>query len=180
MMVSPVQHRTIRDLLAEAIACHPGDVVEAGCNAGSTSSLLAIWLSHTSRQLHLYDSFEGLPTSSGFGGQMTAKQETLEAAICKALDVDVVPSLVQIHPGWFRRTMPDELPEEIAFAFVDCDVFDSLADSIPAIMDRLTGTIVVHDYTHPRWGSGVRRAVDSLLSSIKVVNGMAVLRKQKC
>jgi hypothetical protein len=52
----------------------PGDVVEAGCNAASTSALLSEWRQASGRELHLYDSFEGLPDKSGFGCMMCADQ----------------------------------------------------------------------------------------------------------
>ena len=173
MMVSPEQHRTIERLLNASLAFH-GDVVEAGCNAGSTSRLLADWLIGTGRELHLFDSLEGLPEDSGYAGQMATPQANVEAAICEQLATECVPDFVRIHAGWFRRTMPTQLPDSICFAFVDCDVFESAIDSLKPILPRLTGCVVVHDYTHERWGPGIARALAAVGLKHVAENGMAI------
>ena len=170
MMVSHEQHDVLRRLLDQSVASQLGDVVEAGCNAGGTSLLLAQWLNCTARKLHLYDSFEGLPESSGYGGQMQTSREQVEFVFSEY-------QRVEIHPGWFDQTMPEQLPEEICFAFIDCDVFDSCMACIPHILDRLTGCMVIHDYTHSLWGAGVRRAVETLGLQFDVENGMAIVWK---
>lgn len=179
MMVSQAQHEALRRLLTESMS-FSGDVVEAGCNTGSTSALLAEWLQASGRELHLYDSFEGLPDESGFGGLMRADQQELESSICSQLDQPDLPSFIHIHAGWFVNTMPAQLPSRISFAFVDCDVFESMMDSVPPIIERLTGVLVLHDYTHERWGSGVQRAVESMCLSVNVVEGMAIIRGTRC
>tara|TARA_R110002072_G_scaffold238769_2_gene396379 strand:- start:299138 stop:299680 length:543 start_codon:yes stop_codon:yes gene_type:complete len=176
MMVSPEQHQVIERLLCASLIL-PGDVVEAGCNAGSTSRLLAHWLISTSRNLHLFDSFEGLPPSSGFGGLMTATRSSLESAICEQCGTESVPPHVKIHEGWFRSTMPQKLPEQICFAFADCDLYESMIDAIKPILPRLTGVMVLHDFTHERWGSGVRRAVSELGLIVTEREGMAIAWK---
>ena len=180
MMVAPEQHRTIERLLNASLIL-PGDVVEAGCNAGSTSRLLAEWLAATDRNLHLFDSFEGLPEDSGYAGQMATPRANVEAAICEQLATECVPDFVKIHAGWFRRTMPTRLPDSICFAFVDCDVFESAIDALKSIMPRLTGCVVVHDYTHERWGPGIARALAATGLNHVSENGMAVAwREWKC
>ena len=168
-MVSHEQHNVLKQLLQESLD-HTGDVVEAGCNAGGTSLLLAQWLSGTARRLHLYDSFEGLPESSGYGGQMQTSREQVEFVFSEYRRVEV-------YAGWFSETMPDELPDEICFAFVDCDVFDSVMVCVPHILERLTGCMVIHDYSHHLWGAGVRRAIETLGLDFEVQSGMAIVRK---
>ena len=177
MMVAPEQHHTIERLLNASLVFR-GDVVEAGCNAGSTSRLLAEWLAGTDRALHLFDSFEGLPEDSGYAGQMATPQANVAAAICEQLATECVPDFVRIHPGWFRRTMPTRLPDSICFAFVDCDVFESAIDALKSILPRLTGCVVVHDYTHERWGPGIARALAATGLKHVSENGMAVAWKE--
>lgn len=178
-MVSRTQREAILRLLRESLR-QPGDVVEAGCNAGSTSGLLATVLAGSGRRLHLFDSFEGLPEESGYGGQMTAARSVCELNVRQQLGEDTLPDFVQIAEGWFCDTMPQDLPDQICFAFADCDVYDSVMDCVPPIMERLTGTLVLHDYTHERWGEGVRRAVESIGLSVVVSNGMAIIKGTQC
>jgi hypothetical protein len=178
MMVSPRQRETILELLRGSFT-EPGDVVEAGCNAGSTSGLLATVVAGTDRRLHLFDSFDGLPAESGYGGQMAVSQQVLEQNVRQQLGEESLPRFVEVHPGWFADTMPQQLPDHICFAFVDCDVFDSLLDCVPPIMERLTGTLAIHDYTHERWGAGVQRAVELLGLQFTVRDGMAIVRSDE-
>lgn len=176
MMVSPEQHAEIERLLNASLIL-PGDVVEAGCNAGSTSRLLAEWLIGTGRALHLYDSFEGLPPESGYAGLMTASRATVESAIVEQCRTESLPDHVQIHEGWFSQTMPQSLPDQICFAFIDCDLYQSMLDAIRPILPRLTGVMVLHDFTHERWGEGVRRAVAELGLIVTETADMAVAWK---
>lgn len=177
-MVSPKQHETLLALLRGSFS-EPGDVVEAGCNAGSTSGLLATVVAGTGRRLHLFDSFDGLPVESGYGGQMAVTKQRLELNVRQQLGEETLPSFVKVHEGWFADTMPARLPSQICFAFADCDVFDSLVDCVPPILGRLTGTLAIHDYTHERWGEGVQRAVESLGLAFTVRDGMAIVRSNE-
>ena len=176
MKVSPEQHAAIFEELREALN-HAGDVVEAGCNEGSTSRLLADWLDRSGRELHLFDSFEGLPEECGFAGLMATSQTAVESAICEQLNCESLPDWVRVHAGWFRDTMPHRLPPKICFAFLDCDVYESMIDAIKSILPRLTGVMVLHDYTHERWGAGVQRAIADCGLLVTAQAGMAVAWK---
>ena len=176
MMVGPDQHRVIHDLLYD-VSDTEGDVVEVGCNAGSTSRLLAKWIRGTGCQLHLYDSFEGLPEESGYAGLMASPQSVLESAVCEELDTNETPTWVHIHPGWFRDTMPNKLPKQIRLAFVDCDVYESMVDSIKPILPRLTGVMIIHDFAHHKLGGGIRRAVADFGLIVSEQNQMGIAWK---
>jgi O-methyltransferase len=56
-----------------------------------------------------------------------------------------------IHRGWFNETLPDGLPERIAFAHLDGDFYDSIKVSIERVYPRLScGAIcLVDDYNDP-------------------------------
>lgn len=178
MMVSPTQHAAIVSLLRKSLQ-RPGHVVEAGCHEGSTSGVLLDGMRSTDKQLHLYDSFDGLPDSSGCGGQMVASQHRLRAALLQRFEHEPSRlSRVHVHPGWFCDTMPQQLPDEICFGFVDCDLFDSVLQSVPHILERLTGTLVIHDLTHDRWGEQIHAAINQLGLTVTEVCGMAVLNQE--
>jgi O-methyltransferase len=46
------------------------------------------------------------------------------------------------HPGWFRETLPKELPQKICFAHLDGDFYDSIIESLehdycdPSVLER--------------------------------------------
>ncbi|GAA0572007.1 hypothetical protein GCM10010172_65670 [Paractinoplanes ferrugineus] len=150
----------------------PGAVVELGCNAGLTS----VWLAQIiqdldpARELHLFDSFEGLPAP----GELDTY---LDKGDCSAARSEVEANFAtwklpqpRIHPGWFDRTLPESCPPQIAFAYLDGDFYDSIMTSLENVYPRLApgGVILVDDYcdldANPRaWNGlpGVKKACDT-------------------
>ena len=143
-----------------------GDFVELGCYKGDTSLLLAEILKGTDKKLYIYDSFEGLPEKTtedesaageNFqGGELyVTKREVKERFLRANLPVPV------IKKAWFNELYDADLPEKIAFAFLDGDFYESIRDSLRLIEDKMAenSVIIVHDYTNPAL-PGVARAVD--------------------
>ena len=66
-----------------------------------------------------------------------------------------------IKKAWFSDLTGEDLPEKIAFAFLDGDFYESIRDSLRLVVPRMSegGVIVVHDYTNPAL-PGVKKAVD--------------------
>ena len=146
-----------------------GDFVEMGCYKGDTSLVLAEILKGTVKRLFIYDSFEGLPMrgekdESVLGqdfreGELkVSKREVKERFLRAGLAVPI------IKKGWFSELSDLDLPDEIAFAFLDGDFYESIKDSLRLVLPRLTkgGILIVHDYTNPAL-PGVKKAVDEIL-----------------
>ena len=168
-----------------------GDVVEFGCYEGDTSILLADVLRDTpDKWLYLYDSFEGLPektaedkSADGWrfqAGELKASPDTVRSKF-KKYDL---PEPV-ITKGWFNQLENSDLPNEISFALLDGDFYNSIKTSLELVAPRLVsgGIIVVHDYRNARLpGSG--RAVNEFLGEnaddyvFRIVATMAVLVKK--
>ena len=143
----------------------PGDVVEFGCYEGTTSLFLARELETTDRELYLYDSFEGLPEKSeedmSVSGEQFAPGElrtsfnTLRHNFKKArLELPVVIK------AWFDEVLEEDVPRQIAFAFLDGDFYSSIMTSLELIWDKLApgATVVVDDYKRDAL-PGVTRAL---------------------
>jgi O-methyltransferase len=155
----------------------PGDVVELGCNAGRTSILLEMVLEAEGpdRILHLYDSFDGLPSPS-------AADRYLKQGDCKAAESDVLAVFErwnlrapQVHAGWFEETLPHQLPDRVAFAYLDGDFYESIHISLTHVWPRLSvgGSVIVDDYCDrelsPRaWDGlpGVKKACDEFFVDV--------------
>lgn len=118
------------------------------------------------KKLWIYDSFEGLPEKSEVdesvlglafrGGELAVtKREVKERFLRAGLPVPV------IKKGWFADLTEADLPERIAFAFLDGDFYESIRDSLRLVVPRMAlgGVVVVHDYSNPAL-PGVRKAVD--------------------
>ncbi len=143
-------------LLSQVLAAGiEGDVVELGCYKGVTGALLQTVLRHTSgrKRLLLYDSFQGLPEQQeedthatvGRGGCKAQRTDVEETFARLGLDC---PSIIE---GWFKDTLPQALPDRIAFAHIDGDYYSSVLESLHAIYPRMPkGAItVIDDYRDP-------------------------------
>ncbi|MBR3368725.1 class I SAM-dependent methyltransferase [Candidatus Saccharibacteria bacterium] len=176
--------------LAEDCLSSEGDFVELGCFEGDTSLLLAEVLknNNSKKRLWIYDSFEGLPekTENDFselgrdfkkGELFTTKRFVKQRFLRANLPVP------RIKKAWFSELKNDDLPEKIAFAFLDGDLYDSIRDSLNLVFPKLNenGKIVVHDYNNPQL-PGVSKAVDEFLEksdwNLKTTLSLAILSKR--
>lgn len=89
----------------------PGELVELGTFTGQSALLFQKTLSiqPSSKSLHLYDSFNVQFKESG---------DVLE--VLKANFIKAKLPIPHIHKGLFEETIPEQLPEQIAFAHIDC------------------------------------------------------------
>ncbi len=146
-----------------------GDVVEFGCYDGDTSvELQKITLRH-SRQLHLYDSFDGLPAKSPEDFSPAGEQfqegslQASQHAVSRNFQKRGLP-IPTIHKGWFSALPSHALPHHIAFAFIDADFYYSILDALKLVWPRLSnGSMVIVDDYHSEALPGVRKAVDGWL-----------------
>jgi len=150
-----------------------GDFVEFGCYTGDTSIELGHILRSTDRRLFLYDSFAGLPAkstqdSSPIGdnfksGELIATKSDLIIRFKKAgLRLPI------IKKAWFSDLTSADLPDQIAFAFLDGDFYESIRDSLKLVAPSMSpnSTIIIHDYNNPAL-PGVTKAVDEFLLSFQ-------------
>lgn len=120
-------------LLQHAVETMPdhGSVIECGVFHGRSLNLMA---ECTDRDIHGFDSFEGIPEAWG-------DKEPAGAYSTNATLPDV-PEHVNLHTGWFRDTLKpyvDTHQPEIALLHVDCDLYSStlevLNHLVPCLVD---------------------------------------------
>lgn len=177
-----------------------GDFVELGCYRGDTSVLLGKLLAKTDKHLWIYDSFEGLPEktredASGAGANFqkgelfVTKREVVDKlrkhGLKTASRPDPNTSSVVIKKAWFDDLSSQDLPERIAFAFCDGDLYGSIKTGLRLVVPRLIerGIVIVHDYNNPEL-PGSAQAVDEFLRThpdfcLKIHYTLAILTK-KC
>lgn len=158
----------VRELAGQGVS---GAFVEIGCYKGAMTVWVRALLNDVGREetpIHVFDSFAGLPEPGEHDSQHLAAGELVAHPGDVAAIHDhwkLVPPI--IHPGWFADTLPDGLPEQIAFGYLDGDFYDSIMTSLTYCVPRLVpgGLIVVDDYAdtavNPRaWDGlpGVKRA----------------------
>lgn len=171
----------------KALSHSGGDVVEFGCYVGTTSLFLARLLRAVApeRQLHVYDSFAGLPQKTSKDASPAGEQfqpgelHATKAQLVKYFRQAGLP-LPIIHKAWFNDLQSDDIPRCVSFAFLDGDYYESIRASLRLVWPHIGkgGCIVVDDYTSEAL-PGARRAVDEwcAVSHLRVqpVASLAVL-----
>jgi O-methyltransferase len=162
----------------------PGDIVECGVWRGGSMQAVALTLLEagvTDRELHLFDTFEGMPppTSKDVRHDGVSAAELMETrdrtklvwAVATLDDVrtgmaeiDYPAERVHFHEGMVEKTIPAESPERIALLRLDTDWYESTRHELEHMYDRLSpgGVLIIDDYGH--W-EGSRRAVDEFLTT---------------
>lgn len=123
----------------------PGDFVEIGCNAGE-SSVVIQHIANTlapNKQVHFYDSFEGAPAvpPGGVDSQLAVYGKgDMSASLFVFHDTFRrvgLPPPTSVHKGWFEETIPAQLPDQIAFALLDGDLYSSTKHVLPHLYARM-------------------------------------------
>lgn len=189
LLSDQVSEREIQVILRELTRTQdvPGDVVEFGCYVGTTSVHLAQALKGTDKQLWLYDSFAGLPEKrvedeSPAGEQFRAGELlATKKELIRNLKQANVPMPI-ITKGWFSDLTTQDVPDEISFAYLDGDYYDSILDPLKLIWPRLAegAIVVIDDYANEAL-PGAAKAVDEWrrdhgLASFQVEASLAILR----
>jgi hypothetical protein len=161
----------------------PGEIVESGVWRGGSMQAAALTLQScgdTERELHLFDTFEGMPPPSDSDVRLkdgrTAKDLLDESnrdnriwAIASLDDVkqgmaetDYPAEKIFYHQGRVEETIPGEAPERIALLRLDTDWYESTRHELNHLYDRLSpgGVLIIDDYLY--W-EGARRATDEWL-----------------
>jgi O-methyltransferase len=178
--------RELESVLGRGIA---GDVVELGCYIGTTTLFMRRLLDEfaSGKLLYAYDSFEGLPDkvtqdASGAGeqfqgGELSVSKKQFLREFQKAnLQAPIT------YKAWFKDLRPDQLPQQISFAFLDGDFYESIIDSLRLVWPRLTpsGVITIDDYQRDAL-PGVEHAVSDFFQGktmrVHHEHNIAVIRR---
>ena len=186
-MLAPGQLPYILETL-ESVLHLPGDVVELGCNVGTTSSYIKRLLNRAAKgkTLYVYDSFEGLPPKTKEDGATPCDKGASAVSIemFEKTFNDAKIALPIINKGFFGDIPDDKYPNQICFAFFDGDFYSSIKDSFKKVYHKMTpgGIILVHDYEWENF-PGVKKACGDFLKDkpekvVKGMNGIGIMRKQ--
>lgn len=184
--VSTEQLRVILTELDTALDHNPtGSIVEFGCYTGTTSLFIRRLLDarHEKRAFHVYDSFEGLPTKtaadqSPAGGQFQAGELSVSKKqfLRNFAKANLDPPMV--HKAWFSDLSAADVPDNICFAFLDGDFYQSIRDSLNLVLPKMaTGScLIVDDYAREAL-PGCAKAVCEQLPhlGISTTENMAVI-----
>lgn len=144
-----------------------GAILEMGVCTGKTINFIAGL--NPQKQIHGFDSFEGLPED------WVRKDATYKKGTFALKNPNRLPSIlnnVEIYPGWFKDTLP-KFKEKIlkktpiALLHIDCDLYSSTKDTFDNLKDNIVeGTIIAFDelYNYPGYEMHEFKALQEFLS----------------
>lgn len=148
-----------------------GNIVECGVRNGGSSAVMAFVSnkSSLSRDIWLFDSFEGLPEPTiedGNKAQVEYHKGKCFGSVAGVREIFhqlcIPENRVHIVKGWFEETFPSVTVQDVALLHIDADWYESVKLCLEKFYDsvRPGGFIVLDDYGH--W-EGCRRATDEFL-----------------
>ncbi|MDO8431599.1 MAG: TylF/MycF/NovP-related O-methyltransferase [Candidatus Binatus sp.] len=166
-----------------------GSMVECGVWKGGAAGLMALAHLHdrsrADRDLHLFDSWEGLPEPRAerdgqraldyASGHASGALKPIGQCVSSMQEVsDLLESkigyprdLLHYHKGWFQETLAAGGASlgEISLLRLDGDWYDSTKICLEELYPRVTkhGVVVIDDYGH--W-AGCRTAVDEFIATL--------------
>jgi len=152
----------------------PGAIVECGVLDGGTAAIMAFGTSGSQREVHLFDSWQGLPETTtkdgdaakAWAGDVIGSQ-TRVRSVLRQLNVKL--ERVTFHKGWFDQTFPKANINGVALLHIDADFYSSVRLSIETWFPKLSpgGYMQFDDYSA---FVGCKRAVDEFLSAHPELN----------
>ena len=145
---------------ARATGKIPGDIAEVGVYRGGSARLMCE--ARGRRQLYLFDTFEGLPSTDSLdsrfaGGQYAASFEAVQTYLAPFPEA-------HIYKGLFPGTSGSIIDKRFSFVHLDVDLYQPTRDSLEFFYPRVSsgGMFLIHDYL---WAEGVRKAVQEFFAS---------------
>ena len=134
----------------------PGDLIETGAWRGGACIFMRAVLKaygDTGRRVWVADSFEGLPEPEAGtedavlwqGGEMAVSEEQVRHNFAR---YGLLDDQVRFLKGFFIDTLPTAPVGQLAVLRVDCDLYDSITQSLQYLYDKVSagGYVIIDDY----------------------------------
>ena len=147
----------------------PGAVLEFGCYKGYSTSVLSSACHLLGRELHVFDSFKGLPSTDSVyyrPGEFAGDLEEVRRNIAEFGR----PDIVKVHPGFFSESLQQWRPQPVMCLWMDVDLEQSAIDALRIFpnLDR-RGALFSHECAPASFAGGrpvPRRGTDDVVGPI--------------
>lgn len=188
-----IRHNTLVDrprcyslyLLMDQIRDVPGDILEVGTWRGGTGAMFAQLVPE--KTVYLADTFEGVVKSSTWEHYKDkAHDDTSEQLVADFLKDDLGLSNTELLTGIFPEDTGDRIKgKQLAFVYLDVDVYQSTKDAFAYVWDGVSqhGVVAFDDYGMISACSGISKFVDEIRNDtdklfIQNLNGQAYIIKK--
>jgi len=144
-----------------------GDIAEVGVYKGGTALLMASVLQGTGKELHLFDTFSGMPHTT-YDIDLHRPGDFSDTATEEVARLLSVFAGVRLYPGIFPDTVPKGWETKVfSYVHVDVDIFSSARDCCRFFYPRMSqgGIMIFDDYGFPSC-PGIRQAVDEYFDTV--------------
>jgi O-methyltransferase len=155
-----------------------GDFVECGVyKGGSIMNMAYSQLNYKKRvHIHLYDSFEGMPTPTeidkDYMGVSALKHKgtcfcTIDEVISNVNQTNYPNDFLHYHKGDVKETLTQNVPDKISILRLDTDWYESTKIEIEILYPKLIsgGILIIDDYGH---FMGCKKAIDEYFGKMKI------------
>ncbi len=155
-----------------------GDIAEVGVYKGGTSKLLAQIFRKSGKNLHLFDTFTGLPKPK-LGIDSHIEGYLSDTSLEEVREYLKEFSNISYYKGMFQDTSKEIETSLFALVHVDVDLYESALSCCSFFYPRMiyNGVMLFDDYAYKDCG-GVKLALDSYFSTKK--DELAVIVKPQC
>jgi O-methyltransferase len=183
-MTSPERIAALKNAVEYVISSGiSGDIVECGVWKGGSMMAVALTLQALGarRQLHLFDTFEGMTTPGALdrdiAGKLAATTMQVREGVWARSPIEEVRDamrstgyderLITYVKGPVEDTLPRHAAPSIALLRLDTDWYESTKHELRHLFPRLNvgGVLIIDDYGH--W-EGARKAVDEYIDEYRL------------
>lgn len=134
-----------------------GDIAEVGVYKGATAKIICEASKH--KQIHLFDTFEGLPSLSSYDDLGIFKEGHYTSSFNYVKEYLKEYKNSHIYKGIFPYTAECIKDKTFCFVHLDVDIYESTLECLRFFYPRMSkcGIIISHDY---QGSIGVHRAFD--------------------
>lgn len=180
--VVPIERAWTVWQMAQHASSLDGDFLEAGVFQGGTAKMLRRVAEERQKQLHLFDSFEGMKVADSELDRHVSGDfaDTSLESVHKVVGTE---KFIHFHKGWIPDTFKTVEKRRFCFAHIDLDLYQGVLDTLAFVYDRMPagGVIVVDDYGFASC-PGARKAVEEFYDGkpekpLALLTGQAVIHK---
>jgi O-methyltransferase len=141
-----------------------GDFAEVGVYRGGTAQILAHHAQHLKKELHLFDTFTGMPDTDpqkDWHKKGDFSDTSLEAVRARIPAFDGL----HFHQGFFPATASPIADKQFSVVHIDVDIYNSVKDCCEFFYPRIVqgGILLFDDYGRPTC-PGAKLAVDEFFA----------------
>jgi O-methyltransferase len=142
-----------------------GDVAEVGVYKGRTAKVLALTSEKLDKNVHLFDTFSGMPETDSVKDNFYQKGSFSDTSLSGVKSFLSDCNNITIYPGFFPETSAPVRDKDFSFVHIDVDIYRSVLDCCEFFYPRMVKNgVMIFDDPGFLDCEGAKMAVDEFFS----------------